>query len=176
MKHRSILRLPAMLVLLLAAACSYGQKVSVDFDKTANFASFKTYAWTTGTPAVNPLMHKRIVDGIESRLAAKGLQKVDATANPDLIVLYIAAVGTQIEFNTMAMGGTFRWRGGSATTTMDKVPIGTLSVDLGDAKTRDLLWMARGSDTLSDNPEKVEKTINKVLDKMFKKYPPTAKK
>jgi hypothetical protein len=174
----------AVLVSLLCFAVvvsAWGQKVNVDFDKEADFASFKTYTWAKGTPAKNPLMDQRITDGIDKQLAAKGLQNLEASANPDVVVLYHAAVGTETQLNTMNTGGYrwgYRWGGGmgTSTTTVEKIPIGQLTVDIGDAKTKKLLWMGNASDTLSDKPEKNEKKINSALEKMFKKFPPPAKK
>ena len=169
------------LLFFVVVGSAWGQKVNVDFDKEANFSSFKTYAWAKGTPATNPLMDQRITDGIDKQLAAKGLQKVEDSANPDLIVLYHAAVGSETQLTTMNTGGYrwgYRWGGGmgTSTTTVDKIPIGQLTVDIGDAKTKKLLWMGNASDTLSDKPEKNEKKINNALEKMFKKFPPPVKK
>jgi hypothetical protein len=62
-----------------------------------------------------------------------------------------------------------------STTTVDKIPTGQLVVDIGDAKTKKLLWMGNASDTLSDKPEKNADKINKVVKKMFEKFPPPVK-
>lgn len=169
------------LLFFVVVVSAWGQKVNVDFDKEANFASFKTYTWAEGTPAKNPLMDQRIRDGIDKQLAAKGVQKAEASANPDLVVLYHAAVGTETQLNTMNTGGYgwgYRWGGGmgTSTTTVEKIPVGQLTVDIGDTKTKKLLWMGNASDTLSDKPEKNEKKINNALEKMFKKFPPPVKK
>jgi hypothetical protein len=159
-----------VLVLLVGSATA---KIAVDWDKQASFTNYKTYAWGKGTPAKNPLMDQRIVYAIDRELATKGFQKVDADKNPDLIVLYHGAVGTQTELNTMNTGGWgWRWGGGMSTTTVDQIPVGELSVDIGDAKTKKLLWLGNASDTLSDNPDKNVKKINNVVQKMFKKFPP----
>jgi hypothetical protein len=181
MKRISLFGLVLLLFTVSNAVNAWGQKVIVDFDKEANFAAYKTYAWTKGTPVQNPLMDQRITGGIDKQLAAKGLQKVDAGANPDLVVLYHGAVGTETQLNTMSTGG-YGWgyrRGGGmgmSTTTVDKIPVGQLAVDIGDAKTKMLLWLGNASDTLSDKPEKNEKKINSALEKMFKKFPPPVKK
>lgn len=172
----------ALFMLTAAGALSaWAQQITVDFDKQADFSGYKTYAWAAGTPAKNPLMDQRIINGVDARMAQKGFQKVDPGANPDLIVLYHAAVGTQAQYYTMNTGGYgwgYRWGGGmgTSTTTVEQIPVGALSVDIGDAKTKKLLWLGKGTDTLSTKPEKVEKTINKVLDKMFKKFPPPVKR
>lgn len=172
-----VTRIPLILVVLvLAVVVVVSASVTVDWDKTATFGNYKTYAWDKGTPAKNPLWDQRIVDAVDKQLAAKGIQKVDASANPDLLVLYHAAVGSQTEVNTMGTGGWgWRWGGGMQTTTVDKIPTGQLSVDIGNAKTKKLLWLGTASDTLSDNPDKNEKKLNSVVQKMFKKFPPPAK-
>jgi len=162
------------MAILFSFLCSFAwtQDVKVDWDKGANFSGYHTYAWTTGTPAKNPLMGQRIVDGVDKELAAKGYQQVD-TANPDLVVLYHASTSKQTQLNTMGTGWGWYW-GGSTTTTVSEIPIGQLSVDIGDPKTKKLLWLGSASDTMSDKPEKNEKKIQKALDKMFKKFPPPA--
>ena len=163
--------------LFLLTCGTMAAKITVDWDKQASFTGYKTYAWAKGTPASNPLMDQRIVEAIDKQLAAKGLQKVEADKNADLIVLYHAAVGTETELNTMNMGG-WGWRmgGGMSTTTVDKIPTGQLVVDIGDAKTKKLLWLGNASDTLSDNPDKNVKKLNGAVEKMFQKFPPPVKK
>jgi hypothetical protein len=165
------------LSLLFALGTATAQKVSVDWEKTADFSNFKTYTWAEGTTVKNQLMDQRIVDGIDKHLAAKGLQKVDASGNPDLVVLYHGAVDQETQLNTTNMGpwGPL-WGGGMATTTVDKIPVGQLVVHIGDAKAKKLLWLGTATGTLSENPEKNEKKINEALDKMFKKFPPPEKK
>jgi hypothetical protein len=153
------------------------QKVNVDWDKGTSFQNFKTYAWGNSTPAKNPIMDQRIVQGIESQLAAKGLQKVDPKSNPDLVVMYHAAVATETQLNTIdtgMYGPGWRWGGGmgSSTTYVDKIPVGQLIIDIGDVKDKKYIWRATASGTLSDKPEKNEKTIDKALTKMFEKFPP----
>jgi hypothetical protein len=158
-------------LLLLAAGSALAQKVSVDFDKAADFSKFKTYAWATGTPAENPLVHQRIVTGIESQLALKGLHK--AESNPDIIIAYHAATDTQVSINTFGGGPFGGWRLGSGTATVDKVPVGQLVVDIGDAGARKFVWRGTASGTVSSKPEKNEKTLTTALTKMFQNFPPT---
>ena len=173
MKASRIFTVSALVVFAIATVWA---GVNTDWDHSANFANYKTYTWAKGTPAQNPLMDQRIVDGVDKQLAAKGFQKVDASGNPDLTVMYHAAVGKQTQLNTMNTGGWgVRW-GGTSTTTVDTIPVGQLTVDIGDAKTKKLLWMGSASDTLSDNPQGNEKKIDSALEKMFKKFPPPPEK
>ena len=54
--------------------------------------------------------------------------------------------------------------------------VGTLVVDVVDARGKKLAFRATASDTVSDNPQKNEKKIHKAVEKMFAKYPGNAAK
>jgi hypothetical protein len=173
------LKAPLAISMLMLFTCSLAlAKVTVDWDKGADFTKYKTYAWGKGTPASNPLMNDRIIAAIDNELAAKGFQKVEDPASADLLVIYHAAVSEETQLNTTDMGGGWGWRwgGGMSTTTVDKIPKGQLVVDIGDAKTKKVLWMGNASETLSDNPDKNADKVNKVTREMFKKFPPPVKK
>jgi hypothetical protein len=152
-------------------------KVSTDFDANANFSQYHTYAWGEGTPARNPLIAQRIVEGIEQRLAAKGLQKVDSADAADLVVVYQTATDTRTDINTYNTGrwGGWGWGMGTTQTTVRQIPVGQLIVDMADVKAKKFVWRGTASGTISDNPDKVTKLLNKSLDKMFKDYPPPPK-
>jgi hypothetical protein len=179
MKHLSHIRF--VLFLLIAGAISArAQYVSVDFDKQCDFTAYKTYAWTTGTPAKNPVLAQRITEGVDSKLTAKGLRKVEPGSNPDLIVLYHAAAGADTQINTTNSDGYNwgrTWNGGADTPTTGAgtYPAVELTIDIGDAKTKKLLWLGSGVDTRSSKLPLTEKSIDKILEKMFKKFPPPAK-
>jgi Domain of unknown function (DUF4136) len=168
-----------LVLFFVAGLVTLAQDVKVDWDHQANFQGYKTYAWTSGTPAKNPLVDQRIVAAVDAQLAAKGFQKVDLNQNPDLIVLYHAATTTQTQLNTTSMGLGWGWGwggGGTTTTSVEQIPVGQLSVDIGDAKTKKLLWLGSASSTLSDKPEKNTEKINKAVEKMFKNFPPSPDK
>jgi hypothetical protein len=168
----------ALIVTLLLSATAYAQKVNVDFDKTADFTAYKTYSWGEGTPAKNPLGNQRIIAGIESYLSAKGWQKVES--NSDVVVIYSASTSNETQINTFESGGMwggYRWGWGgygmgSSTTTVSNIKVGELIVDMADVKNKKFVWRGTASDTMSDNPEKNQKKLDKALAKMFKKFPP----
>lgn len=59
-----------------------------------------------------------------------------------------------------------------ATTRVEPTPIGTLVVDVFDARTQKLIWRGRATDTLSNKPDKDEKKLEKDVAAMFKHFPP----
>jgi hypothetical protein len=176
---RACIFLSLMAILALVGVAAWA-KVNVDWDQKANFQGYGTYAWAKGTPAKNQLMDDRIVAAVDKELAAKGLRKVDAGTSPDLLVAYHASVNNKTQLNTTNMGGYgwgYGWGGGgSSTTTVQEIPVGELIVDIGDPKTKKMLWQGTATDTLSDKPQKVADKIDKVVEDMFKKFPPPPKK
>jgi len=64
---------------------------------------------------------------------------------------------------------------GTATTTTSEFLVGTLVVDIYDAKTKALMFRGTATDELSDKPEKNQKKLQKASDKMFKDFPPGSK-
>jgi hypothetical protein len=64
----------------------------------------------------------------------------------------------------------------SSTTTVDEFTVGTLVVDVFDAKTKALMYRGIAQDELSDKPEKNAKKLAKASDKLFKDFPPGSKK
>ena len=50
---------------------------------------------------------------------------------------------------------------------------GQLKVDIADVKAKQFLWRGTASDTVSSDPQKNAKKIEKGLTKMFQKFPPT---
>jgi hypothetical protein len=153
-------------LLLSTSVGAYAQKVTSDFDKTASFSNFKTYAWNEGTSAKSPL-GERITQSIDKQLTDKGLIKVGKDQNPDLLVAYYAATDVETHFYTTG------WRyWGTSPIEVEKIPVGTLGVNIGTPKERKYVWMSKATRTLSTKPEKVEKLINNAVKKMFKDFPP----
>jgi hypothetical protein len=176
----------AAIALLMAPAVIVAQKTSYDYEKSANFAAFKTYAHKQGTAVGQQLIDDRIVAALETQLAAKGLTK--AAADPDLFVVYHMAFDKEKDISTYSSGhggyGAYGWgwgggwAGGTTTTQVRDILIGSLVVDLADAKKGQLVWRGMGVKEVDTqaNPEKRDKSINKAVEKIFKNYPPKVKK
>ena len=138
--------------LSFVGAAAFAQDVKTDFDKSAN------------------------------TLTEKGWTKVEE--NPDALVLLHGATEKQRNLNTFYSGGYggYGYRGwggmggmGTATTTVSEYMVGTLVVDIFDAKSKSLLFRGNASDEISDKPEKNVKKVEKAASKMFKNFPPGSK-
>ena len=162
--------------LMLFGASALAQNVNYDFDKSANFSRFKTYAWVRGTELGDELNHERVVRAVEAQLALKGLTRVGAGAEPDVLVAYHANFGKNLQINGFSSGWAGPRFGGyrSGTATTQEIVTGTLVVDMIDARTKSIVWRGTATDDLNPGakPEKREKNIHKAAEKMFKNYPP----
>jgi Domain of unknown function (DUF4136) len=165
---------------LFAGALS-AQEVKTDYDRGANFAQYKTYSWEH-VKTKDPLDVDRIKSAVNAVLAARGLTQVDSGG--DVSIIAIEMTQNQQTLNTFydGFGGGWGWRRfggggfGEATTTTETYKVGTLVVDLYDAKTKTLIWRGSASDTLSNNSDKNIKNLDKGVEKMFKKFPPGSSK
>jgi hypothetical protein len=172
----------AAFAVMLAPALLLAQKVSYDYSKTANFAAFKTYAHKDGTKVGQPLIDERIVAAIDTELSAKGLTRSES--NPDLFVVYHMAFDQEKDISTYSSGGgygPYGWgyggMGGMTTTQVRNILVGSLVIDLADAKQGQLAWRGMGVKEVDTQakPDKRDKSIASAVKKIFKNYPPKVK-
>ena len=166
---------------LLTATCLLAKTV-VDYDHSASFSKYHTYSWI-GVNVEEPLWKDRVTKAIDTQLSAKGWSKVESGGDAS-----ISAVGSTATERTLdtwysgGFGGGWAHRGwwgvggpGFATTTVESTPVGTLHIDIFDSQTKKVVWHAVCSDTLTGNPDKNEKRLDKAVAEVFKKFPPKDK-
>jgi hypothetical protein len=161
--------------LTLLATLALAQSVAVDYDRAASFSSYQTYAWTRGTPLTDELNHARVVRAIDDRLAAKGLRQVEPAADPDILVAYHASFDTNLRIDAFSTGwGPFGLGDRSGSAWVQEILVGTLVVDLADARRHALVWRGTATSDIqtTDKPEKRDRNIARATEKMFKNYPP----
>jgi hypothetical protein len=172
---------PLIAALVLVPVALLAQKTSFDYDKTANFATFKTYALKDGTKVGDPLIDNRIVAAIESELAAKGLKP--SAEKPDLTVIYHVAFDKKKDITAFSTGGGpygYRWGGGWGGTTdvrVNEILVGTLVIDVADANKNEVVWRGMGVKEVDvqAKAEKRDKNINAAVKKILKDFPPKVK-
>jgi hypothetical protein len=170
-----------MVMVLLSGGRLSAQEVKTDYDHNADFTQYKTYCWEH-VQTKDALFIDRIKSAVNAALAAKGWTQVDSGG--DVSIIAIQTTQDQQTLNTFydGFGGGWGWRRfggggfGEATTTTDTYRVGTLVLDLYDAKTKQLLFRGTSSDTLSNNANKNTENLDKGVEKMFKKFPPGSSK
>ncbi len=188
-----------MVVMLFLSSCS-SVRVLADYDREANFTSYKTYAfYKTGIDKaqISDLDKKRILKAIETEMANRGFTKSE---QPDMLVSIFTKEREQVNVynNNFGWGGWGGWGwgagwgwgwgwgpgwgagwgwgpgwGGSQVSTNTQ---GSLYIDLVDTKTKSLVWQGRGVGTLNNirKIEKKEQRIREFVSEIMKAYPPDA--
>jgi Domain of unknown function (DUF4136) len=175
MKFQSTIAVSVGAILVLTSM-AFAQSVKTDYDHSTNFGQYKTYSWEK-VQTKDPFMADRIKDAVNGALTAKGWTLVPSGG--DVEVFAIETTHDQQTLNTFynGFGGGRRWGGfGDATTTVDTYKVGTLVIDLFDARTEKLIWRSSSSDTLSDKADSNTKKLDKGVSKMFQHFPPGSPK
>jgi len=159
---------------LLFTFAAFGQKIDVEFDQSADFSRYKTFAIRDGqlhskNPTLNSeLVKKRIEADIAKNLTSKGLTQV--TGKSDLNIRYTLGSARKREVETYPAG----WRWGGTRRVVVPYSEGTLVIDLRDPSTRSLVWRAVAVEHKSD-PNKLEGKLEDMVKKSLEKYPPKPK-
>ncbi|MGP0097318.1 MAG: DUF4136 domain-containing protein [Terriglobales bacterium] len=154
----------------LISTIAAGQQVSVNYNHSQSFAAYHTYAWgaDNANQVQNSILAQVAVQGIDSALQGKGWQKVEVGQNPDVLVTASGGLKQQTSYSAWGMRGI---GGGMGGITPEQNVIGTLVVDLYDAKTQSLIWRGIGQNALNNNGSKNQQIVQKALAKMFKQWP-----
>jgi hypothetical protein len=158
------------LLVCVASAIAVGQQVSVNYNHSQSFAQYHTYAWGSNNAnrVQDSILAQVAEQDIDSALQGKGLQKVAEGQNPDLIVTGNGGMKQQTSYSAWGMRGI---GGGMGGITPEQNVIGTMIVDLYDAKTQSLVWRGIAQDTLNNNGNKNQQMVQKAVAKMFKQWP-----
>jgi hypothetical protein len=159
------------LLACIASCIAVGQQVSVNYNRSQDFTQFKTYAWGSdnANQIQNSILAQQAQSDINEALQGKGLQMVQEAQKPDLIVTSSGGLKQETSYTAWGTGRGFG--GGMGTISPQQNVIGTLIVDLYDAKNKSLVWRGIAQDTLGNNGGKNSKVVTKAVQKMFKQYP-----
>jgi len=188
--HRILIGLT---VATLLPATAFAQKVTYDFG-TADFSGLKTFAFkespveneTEATTAYDsPLVEERTRNAIATQLQLRGMRRDDE--NPDMYVTTRRTFKTEYEVyapSSWGLGygygwgygpyytGWGPWYGGGSWYTEERI-MGTLIVDLQNARTGQLIWRGMAERHVHPMGSASHRTrrVNEEVTKMFRKLP-----
>jgi hypothetical protein len=181
MTAKYLVSVSAGAVALLTVACGYSIKTATDYDRNVSFSNYRSFSIMKGNSSGNPLMDQRAQADVVSALTSKGWTEAPEGEAQAAVVVH-AATKTKHTYETLydgwGGGGWRRWGGfgggfgGGATTFVQDYKVGTLVVDIFDAKTKQAIWHGFASDALSDNARSNAQATEQAVDKMFSNFPP----
>ena len=134
-------------VAVLLPALAAAQRTTCDYDRTAPFADYRTYALTRGTSSGEPIVDARLEAALEDQLTLKGLSKL--TALPDVKVRFHAV------FDNEHL---------------------SLVIDLVDVNRQQVVWRcARSKDVGGDpDPGARDAHLARAVARIMRNYPPVS--
>ena len=162
--------------IVFLGVAAFAQDVQFDYNRSANFNTYKTYQWVDYKPVQvgDELLDQNIKRAVDEQLAGKGLRRVESGG--DLLVGYQAAISHEKQFDSFGGWGPRLWGNwGSTRITTSTIDIGRLTIGLFDPGTKQLVWRGSASKTLDINkdPDKNYRNLEKAMIKLFKNYPPS---
>ncbi|TRZ43097.1 DUF4136 domain-containing protein [Robertkochia solimangrovi] len=160
----------------LVVSCS-SVRVAADYDRTADFTQYKTFAFYKpgiDKAEISDLDKKRILRSIQNELVSKGYQKSE---NPDLLVSIFTSEKERISvYNNYGWGWGPYWGPywGGGYNNVSSSTEGSLYIDLIDAKKKELVWQGKGTGNLITNGDltKKESRIHEFVQEILSKFPP----
>ena len=178
------LALLAALTALTLTGCAT-RIVSSHVELGSDFAKYRTYDWgpadalPTGDARLdnNGIVRDYIQGTIEKALAVRRLRLV--SNEPDLLIHWHTTVARELDVD--ALRREYRrdpnCQGGNCSPTIVEYEIGTLLIDVIDARTQKLVWRAWARDNFSgviDDQERLQQTIVSEIGDMMKRFPTPA--
>ncbi len=174
-------------MLYLLTSCS-SIKVISDYDKTVDFTQFETfeyYGWAEESDKIlNRFDQERIEQAFGEEFTARNLKYVEEGGDLIVVLFIVVEQKTEVTANTTHTGGYYGGyygygpgygygSAGSSMTTVSEYDyqVGTLVVDVFDAKNEKLLWEGIGTKTIDENPQTRDKKIPQAVKAIMAQYP-----
>lgn len=172
-----------LLLALFAAGCD---DVKVNFDQTADFSAYQTFAWKVTDPEDKRLLERDFPQAAERLKAAinRELTDLDLSAarleDADLLVSYHVALNVKrVGSGTDDLGrtgvtGVPVWSSSavySNATFHETVKKGTLIFSLEDRKEEKLVWQGQFSKKFRDPSDLEPADIRRLIQRLFRDFP-----
>ena len=188
-------------LVLFAITAAFGMSVKSDYQKTYDFSRLRTFAFKTDRASNDPLSTNtleagRIQNALAAQLQANGFTQ--AAQNPDFIVAFYSRTKQKTQVQSSGFGGSgfgglgfgfgrgfgwgygvpyrARWRWGLGpdiwTTNYTQ---GCVMADVIDARTNELVWRGRVTDTVNGIGQS-EKQTDQAAKDLVKKFVKDEKK
>ncbi|WP_028241293.1 DUF4136 domain-containing protein [Stutzerimonas azotifigens] len=182
-----IQRLFLLPALLLLAACQTVQ-LERDFDPNRDFSGYRQWSWRDPAVRYQPedprlqsdLTEQRVREAVDGQLEQRGLRPAPAGSQGDLQVqawLMVDKREQQMVTHYGSMWGPWSgyWGPGYTEARTVEYQVGTLQVDLYDARDGKLVWRGSASQVLpsgSPGPQERATAIRETVAKVLSQYPP----
>lgn len=155
--------------------------VKTDYDRSVDFRKFKAYTWDSDQQipgdvlARDPLLRKRIKTAVDQQLQLRGFE-LRPSGKVDFIVMIHAGVQERMRVNNWGNQGWYDpwWGPHGGWADVSYYTLGTLVIDVMDAKTRELAWrgMGEGMAREYNDAQRIEEEVRNTVAEILKHFPP----
>jgi hypothetical protein len=172
---------------VIFAGCSSGPDIRADYDRSADFGKYSTYAFMDDAgpdgDGYQSLFTQYMIEAITTEMENRGYKKSN---NPDLLVNFNAVIQEKTKVTTtpapMPLGGYYGYRGGfydpwggygyASQTNVSQYTEGTFNIDLVDAKKKQLVWEGVAVGRITQKKlENLQETVQRGVPQFFEQYP-----
>lgn len=155
-------------------------RVSSDYDRAVDFQRYETFAfYKSGMDAlkVSDLNKRRIMHDIKAHLTAKGMRLAE---KPDVYVNVLFKSKDQVDILSTGYPYGWGWWGypwgfGWRQLQSYSYELGTIYIDLIDAKTGKLVWEGKSAQKVSSDLSEAAAYFKRAVDAILSQYPPKGK-
>ncbi|MEM9324368.1 MAG: DUF4136 domain-containing protein [Bacteroidota bacterium] len=174
-----------LFTLLFAACLVHGLQaqylVSYDHIEDVDMSQFKTYHIDSvdieSIPDFQPRKEglRRLLQAISNEMDARGYQK--QSNNPDLLLNVGVTISEEVQTRETDIRdapryiGTRNYHWQSEEIVVREYEAGTVTLDMVDVKGNQMIWQSIAKGTLTPNPKKANKRIDKAAQRLFQKFP-----
>lgn len=148
-------------------ACSSTFTIISDYDKKADFSTFKTYNYAPGADSLMGPGSSKTKTYIEEYMALLGYQLSDS---PDLYLAVNGKVKQKTGIQSNNHGGYYGYYGWDTYTTTYTYNQTTIVIDLIDVEKRQLVWQGAATGEFDQYSMK-DKKRQQMIDQIFGQYP-----
>jgi hypothetical protein len=187
---KSILIIGSIFGLVFFNSCS-SLKVYSDIDPTVDWSKYKTfeyYGWAEESDKIlNRLDRERFETAFGEEFKARDLEYVEKGGDMIVTLFVVVEQKKGATATTTHMGGVYGgyyggyygygpgwgWGGGHSTTSIQEYDyaVGTLVIDVFDARNEKLIWEGIGTKTVDENPQTRDKNIPRAVKAIMSKFP-----
>jgi hypothetical protein len=176
-----IVRAAAVTSIVVVAACATAISSKVGWNEHADFTKYHTWAWKPDGSIQDPVWARRCQSVLSDELAVHGLKEVPPD-QADLWGVVHARLDSKTQVASYAPDWGYGWGPyGNAwaydSTVEYQVPVGTIILDLVDARQKQIVWRGRASGIIQadkTNEEREQRLIS-IIKQWFAVYPPVPK-
>jgi len=176
------------LLLVSLSACETLSTHS-DYDHSQSFAGYRTFAWMAPDPMitppgqrdseVSPLNRRRVIEAVESDLAAKGMTKVQDASSADFVIAFTIGARDKINVNSYPEPYQGAWHWGYPNywsgVDLNTYTEGRLAIDIFDGSSRQPVWHGVATKRINASDRRnAEEQIQKAVGAILKDFPPKA--